>query len=118
MSKDRSSRPCGCDPGAQHFCLHHDRLVRDLEKAGVLEMIVDLHRGEGGEGTCPREHQGFDLLMQKLLKEPLHGYKPLLPEPQFGQDVAMVAHLIDRLRNRIRQSSLRLEGIAKELTGV
>jgi hypothetical protein len=89
-------------------------MVRALESAGALDVVL----ARAGVGTCAREHQGFDLLMQKLLKEPVEGYKSLLPEPQFGQDVAMVAHLIDRLRNRIKQTSRRLESLARELTGV
>lgn len=49
----------------------------------------------------PREHAGFDVLISTLALEALHGIRPLLPNAAYGQDVALIAHLIDSLRAQI-----------------
>jgi hypothetical protein len=41
--------------------------------------------------------------------EAVTGIKPLLPDASYGQDVALVAHLIDTLRQQLAQAQRELE---------
>lgn len=65
----------------------------------VAVAIIDHIRQRSGATVAAAD--GFDALVEKLALEPLAGIKPLLPDPRFGQDVAMVAYLIDSLRATI-----------------
>jgi hypothetical protein len=60
----------------------------------------------------PHDAAGFDLLIEKLCLEGVNGIKPLLPDARFSQDVAMVAFMLDALRQRVRY----LEGRVGRLT--
>lgn len=106
----RNGMVCGCDPGAKHLCDAHTEVLVSLRRAGVLEWMVE-YAGVG----CPKGHQGFDRLVGKLLKEPLGKVTPLLPDPELGQDVALIAHQIQTLRNKLRETVIRLRTAANEL---
>jgi hypothetical protein len=54
---------------------------------------------------------GFGFLVEKLSLEAVLGIRPLLPDARYGQDVAMVAFVIDQLRAQVRE--LRGESIDK-----
>jgi hypothetical protein len=75
----------------------------------VLESValLDQLRTEGQ--PPPREHANFDGLVSKLAMEAVTGIKPLLPDASYGQDVALVAHLIDTLRQQLAQAQRELE---------
>jgi hypothetical protein len=47
---------------------------------------------------------GIDLLIEKLSREGVNGIVPLLPDARYGQDVAMVAFVIDDLRTRVAKA--------------
>jgi hypothetical protein len=65
----------------------------DDELAAALDQEFPTHP--------PLVHAGFDRLISKLSLEGVNGIAPLLPEPAYGQDVAMVAFLIDQLRAKV-----------------
>lgn len=100
---------CGCDPGANHLCETHTEILALLRRAGVLEWMVE-YAGVG----CPKEHQGFDKLVTKL-QGPMGRIAPLLPDPELGQDVALIAQQIQTLRNKLRETVIRLRTAANEL---
>jgi hypothetical protein len=66
--------------------------------------------------TIPREHAGFDTLLSKLALEGLYGVKPLLPDPGFGQDVALVAFTLDNLRQQLADANAEIERLRADYT--
>ncbi len=63
---------------------------------------------------CPREHAGLDRLIAALACG-----QPLLPDPELGQDVALLAFTIDDLRKQrdlLAKTVAVLEAKNEELT--
>lgn len=56
--------------------------------------------GLAAQPPCPREHAGLEKVIQKLgLRQ-----TPLLPDPELGQDVALLAHIIDGIPDAVKQA--------------
>ncbi len=71
-----------------------------------FDKIIEYERANAGKGCPIREHVGLERLLAKLNEG-----KPLLPDPELGQDVAFVAYCLNAERRSLKEAHDLIQSI-------